>query len=296
VSKIPAKTITRNPITVKEGGWWCRKVSAGCANCYAEQINQSDRFGRGNGLGYSGKPPELVLNREMLTSWKKMRSNHSIFVGSMTDIFGEWIDIDWHFELLDAMLSAPKQTFQLLTKRPQVMLKSIMEWLSSNNLSVLPPNIWVGTTTENQCTFDERVPILLEIPAWIRWLAVEPMLSEIRPTKSKCSLFPSISQVNKQKWGEYLPLHQHIDWVVLGFESGSQARIGQLSWMRSFVQMCQKEQTEKDADLAIYVKQLGSNCWDGKQPFKLKSPRAGGTNIEEFPVDLQIRQMPQRSQ
>ncbi len=67
---------------------------------------------------------------------------------------------------------------------------------------------------------------MLKIPAWIRWLTVEPMLSEIKPTKSKCSLFPSISQVNKQKWGEYLPLHQHIDWVVLGFESGSQARIG----------------------------------------------------------------------
>ena len=80
----------------------------------------------------------------------------------------------------------------------------------------------------------------------------------------------------------------------LGFESGLEARIGQLSWIRSFVQICQKEQTEKDADLAIYVKQLGSNCWDGKQPFKLKSAHNGGTKIEEFPVDLQIRQMPQR--
>lgn len=118
------------------------------------------------------------------------------------------------------------------------------------------------------------------------------MLSEIKPKKSKYSLFPTISRVQKQQWGEYLPLHQHIDWVVLGFESGSQSRIGQLSWMRSFVQICQKEQIEKDADLAIYVKQLGSNCWDGKQPCKLKSARTGGADINEFPDDLQIRQMP----
>jgi protein gp37 len=165
VSKIPDKTITRNPITVQEGGWWCQKISAGCANCYAEQINQNDRFGRGNGLAYNGKPPELIFNREMLKSWAKMRSPHSIFVGSMTDIFGEWVDINWHFELLEAMLSAPQQTFQLLTKRPQVMLNSTIEWLSLKNLTVLPPNIWVGTTTENQSTFDERVPILLQIPA-----------------------------------------------------------------------------------------------------------------------------------
>jgi hypothetical protein len=69
MSKMPVKTITRNPITVKEGGWWCQKVSAGCANCYAEQINQSDRFGRGNGLVYTRKPPELLLN--LITNYSK---------------------------------------------------------------------------------------------------------------------------------------------------------------------------------------------------------------------------------
>lgn len=291
MSKIPTGTITQNPITVKGGGWWCSKVSSGCANCYAEYINQHDRFNRGNGLPYTGKPPELVLNREMLTKWSKMRTHHFIFMGSMTDIFGEWVDPNWHFEILDAMLRATNQTFQLLTKRPQVMLQSIMAWLESRDLYALPNNIWVGTTTEDQHTFNERIPILLQIPAWVRWLTVEPMLEEIKPMKGH-GLFPTIKRLEKELWREYLPLHKHIDWVVLGFESGKGARVGQLSWMRKFVQLCIEQQTTEDADLAIYVKQLGSNCWDGEQPFKLKSARTGGTKIEEFPADLQIRQMP----
>lgn len=228
----------------------------------------------------------------MLEKWHRMRSRHIIFVGSMTDIFGEWVDRSWHFEILDAMLCATNQTFQLLTKRPQVMLESITPWLQTRNLYALPNNIWVGATTEDQRTFNERVPILMQIPAWVRWLTVEPMLEEIKPPKPMCGLFPTIQRQEKELWREYLPLHKHIDWVVLGFESGKGARVGQLSWMRSFVHKCQEQQKRDDADLAIYVKQLGSNCWDGEQPFQLKSARAGGTNIEEFPADLQIRQMP----
>ncbi|KYC42227.1 hypothetical protein WA1_19805 [Scytonema hofmannii PCC 7110] len=292
MSKIPTGTITLNPITVKSGGWWCSKVSPGCANCYAEYINQHDRFNRGNSLPYQGSPPELTLNREMLGSWCRMRKHHFIFVGSMTDIFGEWIDRNWHFEILDAMLASPNQTFQLLTKRPQVMLSTTMAWIEARNLLALPPNIWVGATTEDQRTFNERIPTLLKIPAWVRWLTVEPMLEEINPMKPGQSLFPTITRKEKELWQEYLPLHQHIDWVILGFESGHKARVGQLSWMRSFVRMCTLAQTEQNAALAIYVKQLGSNCWDGEKPFKLKSARTGGTNIEEFPTDLQMRQMP----
>lgn len=292
MSKIPRGTITQNPITVKTGGWWCRKISPGCTHCYAEYINQHDRFNRGNKLAYQGSPPELVLNREMLKKWERMRKSRFIFVGSMTDIFGEWIEPNWHFEILDAMLAAQNQIFQLLTKRSQIMLDSVMAWLAARNLLALPPNIWVGVSTENQGTFNERVPVLLKIPAWVRWLAVEPMLEEIKPSQPGQSLFPTIAKQEKALGGENVPLLQHIDWVVLGFETGLKARVGQLEWMRSFVQSCVAAQIKDNADLAIYVKQLGSNCWDGEKPLLLKSARAGGSNIEEFPADLQIRQMP----
>src|SRR5688572_19248247 len=112
--------VTDNIIIVEGGGWWCRKISPGCFNCYAARLNLSTYFG-GNKLPYTGEPPKLILRRDILKSWARQRKAKKHFVASMTDVFGEWVPVEWQFEFLDAMAAAPNQTFQILTKRADIM-------------------------------------------------------------------------------------------------------------------------------------------------------------------------------
>ncbi len=71
--------ITDNIIVVKNGGWWCKKISEGCVNCYAERLNDNDYF-QGNHLPYTGNVPEMVLKTDLLVSWKRMRVPKKHFV------------------------------------------------------------------------------------------------------------------------------------------------------------------------------------------------------------------------
>ncbi len=122
--------VTDNIIVVQGGGWWCRRISAGCDNCYAAALNKNTFYG-GNKLDYSGHPPQLILKEQVIKSWAQQRKSKRHFVSSMTDIFGEWVSYEWHSVILSAMVAAPKQTFQLLTKRPDIMSKSCNKWLGT---------------------------------------------------------------------------------------------------------------------------------------------------------------------
>ncbi|HEY3054377.1 MAG TPA: DUF5131 family protein, partial [Thermoanaerobaculia bacterium] len=112
--------VTDNIIVVKGGGWWCHKISPGCAHCYAARLNQNDFYG-GNHLTYGGAPPELVLRDDVLNRWPRQTKPRKHFVSSMTDVAGEWVPRRWIFRYLDAMHASPRQTFQLLTKRGNVL-------------------------------------------------------------------------------------------------------------------------------------------------------------------------------
>src|SRR5262245_62535311 len=116
--------ITDNIIVVEGGGWWCRRISPGCDHCYAEALNQNTFFG-GNKLPYRGTAPSLKLRTEIIDGWARLRKPKKHFVSSMTDIFGEWVSREMIFAFLDGMRAAPLQTFQLLTKRPAVMLSEV---------------------------------------------------------------------------------------------------------------------------------------------------------------------------
>jgi len=228
---------TDNPIVVESsGGHWCRKVSEGCLNCYAETMNNSPSFSFASGLRYRGEAPSLALKSDVLDSWRRAKKPAKRFVGSMTDIFGEWVPREWHVEILDAMMDAPSQTFLFITKRPLVMKKAIDEWCRLRGLSRLPDNIWCGVTMENQKRAEERIPILLEIPAKIRFITAEPLLSEIR-----------------------IPL-DGVDWVMVGGETGPRARPCDVNWIRTFVRLCKKYQ------VPIFVKQTGTNPTMNSKP------------------------------
>src|SRR5262245_32417058 len=89
--------VTDNIIRAENGGWWCRKISPGCENCYAEQINLNPFFG-GNKRPYRGAPPTLELREDIIESWARQKKSKKHFVASMTDIFGEWMPQDIIFK------------------------------------------------------------------------------------------------------------------------------------------------------------------------------------------------------
>jgi protein gp37 len=250
---------TVNPIKRADGGNYCEKVSPGCANCYASGLNaKGSRFG-GNGKHFGGvRPearPEMGLNIDMLQKWGRMRSPKKIFVGSMTDIFGQWVP-DWMgFALFDAMLAARSQTFQILTKRPERAVTVIADWLRMAGRHQLPENIWLGISSETQATLDERLPSIIRARAQVIFLSIEPILGPI-------TLFAP----------------DMIDWVIIGGESGPGARPLDLEWVHGILRQCQ------DANIPAFVKQLGSR-WDGTAHGK-------GGDPDEWSENLRVRMFP----
>ncbi|HBK83949.1 MAG TPA: hypothetical protein DDZ41_10215, partial [Flavobacterium sp.] len=117
---------TINPIhLVKEdgshGGHWCKKISQGCANCYAEEMNNSNYFKFASHLSYTGNPPDnLIYDRQMLIKNTKTKTSSLIFLGSMTDLLGDWIPDEWILDII-AIAKRSLHVFQFLTKRPERM-------------------------------------------------------------------------------------------------------------------------------------------------------------------------------
>jgi protein gp37 len=253
---------TENIIRAKVGGWWCQKISEGCKNCYSEKLNQNSFFG-GNKQPYSGQPPELVLDTEAIRKWGFQRKSKKHFVASMTDVFGEWVPRFWQREMLDGMFAASLQTFQILTKRPEIMLSSVTEWLSCRGLDKVPSNIWVGTSIENRRTLEERSQFLAQIPVDIRFWSVEPLLEDL---------------------GDVSLYLNQVQWLICGGESGPGSRPCHIEWLESIIQQCHVAKTP------VFVKQLGANAIFGGQRFKTHNQKGG--DIEEFPQHLQFREFP----
>ena len=307
-TKIEWTDITDNIIVAKGGGWWCRKISDGCTHCYAAKLNQSDYF-HGNKLPYSGEPPELLLKAEIIDSWARQRVAKRHFVASMTDVFGEWVPREWQFKMLDGMRAAPLQTFQVLTKRADVMLDAVTAWCASRELFGLPPNVWPMVTAENQEQADKRIPYLLKVPALIRGLSVEPILGRVDVGRFLCCPWCAREQPKTDGKGttwhdlDGVPIPcptpetgrgaavNNIAWVIVGGESGPGARPCDISNIRSIVEQC------RGAGVACFTKQLGARAYEsakhegGTSYFLHLKDRKGG-DIEEFPEDLRVRHLP----
>jgi protein gp37 len=276
-SKIQWTDVTDNPIRLETGGHWCKKISPGCAKCYAETANQSDYFWWSSKLPYTGKAPDnLFLDEELLRSWSRMKKPKKHFVCSMTDWCGDWVPMEWQLKMLQSMSNAPSQTFQLLTKRSERFNATIkhlsdlkLDWAS--HLS----NVWFGVSVEDQKRADERIEVLAYTPAAIRFLSIEPLLGEIDLT--------SVEGIDR------------IHWVIVGGESGKGARECYLEWIHRIVLDCQQ------LKIPVFVKQLGSNPMymshyqmvRFSEPAELKVKRKGGDwDDPAFPEHLKIREFP----
>lgn len=248
-SKIEWTNNTYNPIRLKGGGFYCFKVSPGCTNCYAEIMSRRiTAMNHMQAQPYTKrrKYPELELDRAMLASWARKQKSKLNFVSSMSDIFGEFVPNKWVFEILDAMLGAPNQTFQVLTKRARRCYELIRIWMAGHGLTQLPDNIWIMMSVENQVTAEQRIPWLLRIPAKTRGLSIEPLLGLIDLGMIiRKYRFRTTGQFHSTYFGDL------IQWVIVGGESGNSARPMHPKWARKIRNQC------KEAGVAFFFKQWG---------------------------------------
>jgi len=268
-SKIEWTTHTFNP--------WrgCSKVSPGCAHCYAEQLVTT----RLKGEWGPGAPRQLAKdatwrqplawNREAnvcLLAWERREEGSAVlhyekptrprvFCASLADVFDREVPTAWRVRLFALIEATPHLDWLLLTKRPQRWAARTFEaagagcafaqrWIAGE----APANVWIGTSVEDQRRADERIPELLSIPARVRFLSMEPLLGPV-------TLFDvdgEISQAMVRKNPRTIAFPADlIDWVIVGGESGTNARPMHPDWARSLRDQC------ADVGVPFFFKQWG---------------------------------------
>lgn len=166
----------------------CSKVSEGCANCYAERMVRRFPHMTGEDLhcgyptGWDNRAHFMPHKLKKPLHWRKPRR---IFVCSMGDLFHESVTNEQIVSVFITMGRAYWHTYFILTKSPSRMLNVITKFrddgltLREGCSNGFLPNVWLGVSVENQKTSDERIPLLLQIPAAKRFVSVEPMLGKI---------------------------------------------------------------------------------------------------------------------
>ena len=224
----------------------CQKVSEGCKNCYAERIVGPSKWGpnavrQGHGNSYWEQPDRW--HEQALREGRQLR----VFCGSICDVFESRTSLDQHRSRLWEIIERTRALdWQLLTKRPENIRRMVPpKWMDE-----WPRHVWIDTSTETQEWADRRAAELVRIPASVRFLSVEPLLGPI----------------------PVLPL-DGIQGVIVGGESGSQARPMEEAWARDIRDQC------ANAGVAFFMKQLGgrSNKRD---------------TLDQIPEDLRIREFP----
>lgn len=243
---------TQTGISWTESTWnpWhgCKKVSSGCKYCY--MFRDKEKYGQ--------NPNVVQKSKTKFTEPLKWEEPKLIFTCSWSDWFIEEAD-SWRDEAWKIIKDTPQHTYQILTKRPERIAGHLpADWGAGY------PNVWLGVSTENQAAANVRIPILLEIPAAVRFISAEPLLGAISARH----------------------LIQQLDWVIIGGESGNETgkwlyRPCNLNWISSLIKDCEKD------EIPVFVKQFGTHLAKLLQ----FEDRHGG-EISEFPAEFQIRQFP----
>ena len=199
-SKIEWTESTWNPVT------GCTKISEGCKNCYAERMAK-----RLFAMGQSKYKNcfNVTLHEDCLNEPLNWKKSQIIFVCSMSDLFHKDVPDEFIMKVFEVMNKARWHTFQVLTKRADRLEKI------ANKLK-LTPNIWLGVTVESE-NQKQRIPYLINTPAKIKYLSIEPMITPIND----------------------LSLN-NIDWVIVGGESGPGSRPIKEQWVTSIRDNCIK--------------------------------------------------------
>lgn len=238
-SKIEWTDHTFNP-------WWgCMKVSAGCVNCYAEILD--NRYHHDNphwGPGSSRKEQSDNYWKQPL-KWnavaEKTGISAKVFCASMGDVFeGHPDTLQYLTRLFKLIEQTPFLIWQLLTKRPENIMTLVNA--GTNWGKSWPKNVWIGTSVENQKAADERIPFLLQVPAKVRFLSCEPLLGPVDITQRKINYSVPTRYTYDGKgieWTDPGNTFIGIQWVIVGGESGRNARPMHPDWVRSLRDQCQ---------------------------------------------------------
>lgn len=205
----------------------CSKNSKGCLNCYAEKM--AARFCRPGqpyeGLILDGRwSGEARFIPERLQDPLRWMRPRKVFVNSMSDLFHESLEFEDIAKVFEVMAKARQHSFQILTKRPARM-RLFFDWLGQGGIGWPLPNVLLGVSVEDQAAAEERIPILAQIPALIRWASIEPL----------------IGPVDLGRRVGLTTLARLLDWVVVGGESKTGARPMHPEWVRALRNTCLEE-------------------------------------------------------
>lgn len=326
MSKIEWTGETWNPVV------GCTPVSPGCLNCYAAGMAV-----RLEGMGRRGYGPvdgvriaevrngrrvftgSIRLVEEALAVPLRRKKPTTWFLCSMGDLFHPDVPFDFIDRVFAVMALCPQHTFQVLTKRPERMAEYFADHVQrcdsvSGEMKMLDgswpdlpgwplPNVWLGTSAEDQTRLEGRVPHLLRCPAAVRFLSCEPLLGELDlggAVWRHCIDTRAVHDAEHDggMWCD----ERSVDWVIVGGESGPHARMCETRWIRGVVDQC------KAAGVPVFVKQLGARplgpkIWarggwcssqvedDGGVYERRLRDRKGG-DPAEWPEDLRVREMP----
>lgn len=293
----------------------CTVLTPGCKRCYAMRMAaRLEAMGQAlyAGLTEPSKAgpvwtgvvraaPDSVLFAPL-----KRKKPTLYFVNSMSDLFHEDVPEEWIDRIFAVMALCTQHTFQVLTKRAERMRSYLVsrsqrgmlaECIADACLDVLRPfrsrdpryisfdypawplsNVWLGVSTERQQEADARILRLLATPAAVRFISAEPLLGPI-----------DLAAVNRANvvsgWNALRNTGANkLDWVIVGGESGHDARPMQVEWADQIVEQC------REAGVPCFVKQLGALPLSDGYPLELKNKKGG--EWSEWPDRLRVREMP----
>lgn len=243
----------------------CTKVSAGCKHCYAEREVETRWSKNPKSIWYGRRFTDVLCRPEAIAgagSPLRWRAPRRIFVCPRADLFHDDVPDLFIADVFGVMAATPQHTYQVLTKRPErarwlLGKEGVLNFATAvaecaamySEVDVEWPleNVHLGVSVEDQATADERIPVLLKTPAAVRWVSAEPLLAavDLRPYLDGSFANADISRPD-------------LDWVVVGGESGPDARPMHPDWVRQIRDDC------RDTRVPYLFKQWGE--WIGGGP------------------------------
>jgi protein gp37 len=262
----------------------CSKVSPGCQHCYAETL-MDKRMGRvqWGPNGTRERSSETYWRQPF--KWNREAGNagvrQRVFCASLADVFEDRPELrPWRTDLFAMIQHTPHLDWLLLTKRPENVIEMVV-WDAPG--CKLPENVWIGSSVENQEQADKRIPELLRVPARVRFLSMEPLLGSVDlPTPHVLGMHHYMTTGHQVLFGSALGQRAEcvqcrkvwtgvgVDWIIVGGESGRNARPMHPDWARGIRDQCQA------AGVPFFMKQMGG----------LQKP------FTAIPDDLMVRECP----